>query len=97
VNFVKLFLPRTPGPDGLPGEIRSIVENIKKFAYSGNDNNIYHVQVLKKETEVELRFVDYGKALNDQLFAGAKRVVDRFEIKPHPRGGNIISLTKRLS
>jgi hypothetical protein len=43
-----------------------------------------------------MRFVDYGKPLNDQLFAGTKRMVDRFELKAHPRGGNIISLMKKL-
>jgi hypothetical protein len=97
INFVKLFLKRLPsGIDGLQGELKNLVENIRKVAYNGNDNNIYHVQVLLKETELEMRFVDYGKPLNDALFAGTKRVVDRFELKAHPRGGNIISLMKKL-
>lgn len=97
ITFVKLFLRRLPsGIDGLQGELKNLVENIRKVAYNGNENNIYHVQVLLKETELEMRFVDYGKPLNDGLFANTKRVVDRFELKAHPRGGNIISLMKKL-
>jgi anti-sigma B factor antagonist len=97
INFVRLFLRRIPsGIDGLQGELTNLVDNIRKYSYGGNENNIYHVQVLLKESELEMRFVDYGKPLNDQLFANARRLVDRFELKAHPRGGNIISLMKRL-
>jgi anti-sigma B factor antagonist len=98
ISFVKLFFKRSPsGLDGLQGELRSLVENIRRISYGGNENNIYHVQVLLKESELEMRFVDYGKPLSDQLFAETKKLVDRFELRAHPRGGNIISLMKRLS
>lgn len=96
VSFVQLLARKGTAVNGLQNEIRSIVDSIKKNAYQGNDNNIYHVQVITKESELEMRFVDYGKPMSDQLFAKTKAAVDRFEVKPHPRGGNIISLTKKL-
>lgn len=97
LSFVQLLAKKATTANGLQNEIRSIVDGIKKNAYQGNDNNIYHVQVITKEAELEMRFVDYGKPMSDQLFAKTKAAVDRFEVKPHPRGGNIISLTKKLS
>lgn len=97
LSFVQLMTKKSAAANGLSGEIRSIVDNIKRNAYQGNDNNIYHVQVISKDTELEVRFVDYGKPMSDALFAKTKTAVDRFEVKPHPRGGNIISLTKRLA
>jgi anti-sigma B factor antagonist len=96
LSFVGLLGKKAASVNGLQAELRGLVESIRKHAYQGNENNIYHVQVITKESELEMRFVDYGKPMGDQVFTKIKAAVDRFEVKPHPRGGNIISLTKKL-
>lgn len=98
--FVGLFAQRSSGKsdaaNGLQKNLRTVIDNIQQHAYGGNPNNIYHVQVITKDTDLEMRFVDYGRPMNEQTFAQARSGVDRLEIRPHPRGGNILTVAKRL-
>lgn len=101
LNFVRALAKRGALPEGsitgLQSEIRNVVDTIRRHSYGGNDNNVYHVLMVLNDSELELRFVDYGRQLNGELFSRTQRAVDRFEHKPHPRGGNIISMAKKLS
>ena len=79
--------------------VRDTVQTIHRHSYGGNDNNIYHVQVMTTDKEIELRFADYGNSLSTDgegkdLFATTRGAMDRFELRHHPKGGNFIVLSK---
>lgn len=101
LNFVRVLAMRGALPEasiaGLQNEVRNVVDTIRRHSYGGNDDNVYHVLMVLNDSELELRFVDYGHQLNGELFSRTQRAVDRFEHRPHPRGGNIISMAKKLS
>ena len=47
-----------------------------------------------------MRFTDYGTSLSSEsgrsLFATARSVMDKFELKNHPRGGNVLTFSKKV-
>lgn len=99
VDFVALFSKKAAFSEAeaqpLAREVRDLVDRIKTVAYAGNENNIYHVQVLSRDSEIELRFVDYGKPIDPASLKNLRGVVDRLDIRTHPRGGNIVTLAKK--
>ena len=50
-----------------------------------------------------MRFADYGTSLSQDrtddrgrsLFSTARDVMDKFELKNHPRGGNVLTFSKK--
>lgn len=82
--------------------IHELIDAIKKYAYGNGDGNRYNVLIIPSEGEMELQFSDYGKAINpngdqvEKIFPRAKEVFDRFDIKPHPKGGNVIVMLKKV-
>lgn len=106
LEFVKRMARRSGFQDGSLDQIdvavRDTVQTIHRYSYGGNDNNIYHVQLLAAESEIELRFADYGATLapdrtddaGKSLFSAARSVMDKFELKHHPKGGNFVVVTK---
>ncbi len=102
VEFVKHFAGRAGfKPQGVTeaqAAVKETVDTIKKHAYGGNDNNVYHVLLLAADSELEMRFADYGSTMNaskGDLFASARRNVDQLNIRNHPRGGNVVTLSKK--
>jgi len=77
--------------------VKDTVEAIRRHAYGGNENNVYHVLLLSVDSEIEMRFADYGTSLNSggEAFASVKRAADRFELRNSPRGGNVVTFSKR--
>lgn len=100
LGFIQIFArhgaAKGEAINGLQNQLRTIIESIRQHAYGGNPNNIYHVQVITKDNHLEIRFVDYGRAMSDQTFSKMRGSVDRLEIRPHPRGGNILTIAKNL-
>jgi anti-sigma regulatory factor (Ser/Thr protein kinase) len=108
VEFVKLVSMQAGFQDGqstaLLGAVKSTVDAILQHAYGGNDNNIYHVMVVTAESEIELRFADYGNTISADktgsdgrhVFDAARSVMDKFELKSHPKGGNVLTLAKKV-
>ncbi len=106
LEFVRRVARRAGFADGTLDQIneavRDTVKTIHRHSYGGNENNIYHVQLIANDTELELRFADYGAALSADrpdesgrnLFSVARSVMDRFELKHHPKGGNFVVVTK---
>ncbi len=91
------------------GEVQEVLEavgdtvqTIHRYSYGGNDNNLYHVQVVTNDSEIELRFADYGASISPDrtdgegrhLFAVARSVMDKFDLKHHPKGGNFVVVSK---
>jgi anti-sigma B factor antagonist len=88
-------------PQGI-SEVQSVVkdtvETIRRHAYGGSDGNVYHVLLVSVDSELEMRFADYGTPLSPDradLFASARRAMDRFELRHHPKGGNVITVSKK--
>jgi anti-anti-sigma factor len=78
--------------------VKDTVEAIRRHAYGGNENNVYHVLLVSVDSELEMRFADYGVSLNSDrgdVFAAARRVMDRFDLKNHPKGGNVLTVSKK--
>jgi anti-anti-sigma factor len=77
--------------------VKDTVDVIKRHSYGGNENNVYHVLMVSVDSELEIRFADYGTALNGggEMFASLKRAMDRFELRNHPRGGNVVTVSKK--
>ncbi len=77
--------------------IRETVGTIIETAYGKQEIATYQVMVVATETELNLKFSDYGKALSaESLFGETRRSMDVFDHKPHPKGGNVVTLSKKL-
>lgn len=85
------------GISELQSAVKDTVDVIKRHSYGGNENNVYHVLMVSVDSELEIRFADYGTALNGggEMFASLKRAMDRFELRNHPRGGNVVTVSKK--
>ncbi len=78
--------------------VKETVEAIRRHAYGGNDNNVYHVLLVSVDSELEMRFADYGTSLSadrGDVFGAARRLMDRFDLKNHPKGGNVLTVSKK--
>lgn len=102
LEFVRrLSLKSGFSPQGI-SEVQSVVkdtvETIRRHAYGGNEGNVYHVLLVSVDSELEMRFADYGAPLSPDradLFAAARRAMDRFELRNHPKGGNVVTVFKK--
>ena len=101
MEFVKRLCTRSGfgamGISEMQSAVKDTVEAIRRHSYGGNENNMYHVLLLAVDSEIEMRFADYGTSLNSggEAFASVKRAADRFELKNNPRGGNVVTFSKR--
>ncbi len=88
----------------VPGAVREAVATVIERAYGNNDQCTYQVLVVMAETELSIKIADYGKKIDpnstdnngQSLFSYTKSVVDVFDLKSHPKGGNILTIAKRL-
>jgi anti-anti-sigma factor len=85
------------GVSELQSAVKDTVDVIRRHSYNGNENNVYHVLMVSADSELEIRFADYGTALNGggEMFVALKRTMDRFELRNHPRGGNVVTVSKK--
>jgi len=101
LEFVRRLSARSgfsPGGIGdMQSAVKDAVEAIRRHSYGGNDNNVYHVLLVSVDSEIEMRFADYGTSLNGggEMFGSLKRVMDRFELRNNPRGGNVVLVSKK--
>jgi len=107
LQFVRVLATRAGFPEAtvgnIEGAVRETVQTIRRYAYGNQDNNIYHVMIARAGPEIELRFADSGASLSADragddgkpLFSSARAHMDRFEIRNHPRGGNVITVSKK--
>jgi anti-sigma regulatory factor (Ser/Thr protein kinase) len=78
--------------------VRDTVDAIRRLAYGGNESNVYHVLLVSVDSELEMRFADYGANVNPDrgdAFGTVRRTMDRFELKNHPKGGNVVTVSKK--
>src|SRR5262245_52680633 len=85
------------GISEMQSAVKDTVEAIRRHAYGGNENNVYHVLLTSVDSELEMRFADYGASLNSDkgdVFSSVRRTMDRFELRHHPKGGNVVTASK---
>ena len=81
------------------------IDHVVESAYGGDVTAVYHVLLLSSDSQLEIRLSDYGKPLRlgssnargQELFSLARQVMDSFDLRPHPKGGNLITMTKKAS
>jgi anti-anti-sigma factor len=86
------------GISEMQSAVKDTVEAIRRHAYGGNENNVYHVLLTSVDSELEMRFADYGASLNSDkgdVFSTVRRTMDRFELRHHPKGGNVVTVSKK--
>lgn len=86
------------GISEMQSAVRDTVDAIRRHAYGGNEHNVYHVLLTSVDSELEMRFADYGASLNSDkgdVFSSVRRTMDRFELRHHPKGGNVVTVSKR--
>ncbi len=79
--------------DGIADTCAQIIEK----AYDSEPTLTYNVMISHSSTNIKIQFADYGKFIQtaaNNIFTVAKRKMDEFEHKQHPKGGNVISMTK---
>jgi hypothetical protein len=102
LEFVKRLSTKSgfspTGISEMQSAVKDTVEAIRRHAYGGNDNNVYHVLLTSVDSELEMRFADYGASLNSDkgdVFSSVRRTMDRFELRHHPKGGNVVTVSKK--
>jgi len=102
LEFVKKLSTKSgfsaAGISEVQSAVKDTVEAIRRHAYGGNDNNVYHVLLTSVDAELEMRFADYGASLNSDkgdVFSSVRRTMDRFELRHHPKGGNVVTVSKK--
>ncbi|MBI3857705.1 MAG: anti-sigma factor antagonist [Planctomycetes bacterium] len=102
LEFVKRFSTKSgfspAGISEMQMAVKDTVEAIRRHAYGGNENNVYHVLLTSVDSELEMRFADYGASLNSDkgdVFSSVRRTMDRFELRHHPKGGNVVTVSKK--
>jgi anti-anti-sigma factor len=89
--------------------VKSCIEDVKRYSYNGDQDNMVHVLMVGAEGRLEVRLADTGKAVPPASeaaagkpdgagpFAAARQYMDQFHLTHHPRGGNVVTLVKRKS
>ena len=102
LEFVKRLSTKSGfSPSGISemqSAVKDTVELIRRHAYGGNENNVYHVLLTSVDSELEMRFADYGASMNSDkgdVFSSVRRTMDRFELRHHPKGGNVVTVSKK--
>lgn len=68
-------------------------------AYGNKQYMSYNVVITPSSTELEIQVSDYGKYIynEESCLSYTMKSMDKFEHKQHPKGGNIITMLKRVS
>lgn len=93
MTFTKLFAKRIQYDEKRVDKIvKSVLDTVKKNAYKNDENNIFHVEILLHDSQMEMKFIDSGESLDRSQFDAAKSLAYRFDLANHPRKGNIVSI-----
>lgn len=107
VTMAGLLAKRAGFNDGLmksmEASVRESAAAIIDKAYASNEQATYQVLMVASDNEVSIKFSDYGKKIDPDMKDGAGKPVfsvtresmDVFDLKAHPKGGNILTLSKR--
>ncbi len=87
------------GPDAVrsvQSSVDEVVRAILDKAYGGNRQRSFSVFLAAGTGELALTFADTGQTLDGQAsFSTTRSSMDQFAVKAHPRGGNVLTMSKR--
>jgi anti-anti-sigma factor len=87
-----------PALDALRLSVHEVVQVIQNSIYANNPDGIYHVSIDLNNGKAEIRIADHGASVDTArlplYFPNATRYMDTFECVAHPKGGNVIRMTK---
>ncbi len=100
--LVSVLATRLFGPgakvDAIKRALHDVTSGLSSLVYKNDPRSIYHVLVSTNGRGMEIKISDYGQRLDpvrvNSYFASVRRVLDEFEIRPHPKGGNLFRLFK---
>ncbi len=100
--FVSVLATRLFGPgakvDAVKRALHDVTSGLSSLVYKNDPRSIYHVLVSTNGRGMEIKVSDYGQRLDpvrvNSYFASVRRVLDEFEIRSHPKGGNVFRLFK---
>lgn len=107
VTMAGLLAKRAGFNDGLAksmeASVRESASTICDKAYGANEQATYQVLMVASDNEVSIKFSDYGKKIEPDMkdsggkavFTVTRQAMDVFDLKSHPKGGNILTLSKR--
>ncbi|MGE0434978.1 MAG: anti-sigma factor antagonist [Planctomycetota bacterium] len=73
--------------------VNEIVSHITQEAYGANPQATYSVLIAPVGNELNIKFADKGRPLNNPaLFQYSRKALRMFDLKPHPQGGNILTV-----
>lgn len=89
----------------MEASVRESASTICDKAYSSNEQATYQVLMVASDNEVSIKFSDYGKKIEPDMqdghgksvFSTTRQSMDVFDLKSHPKGGNILTLSKRAA
>ncbi|MHC5036165.1 MAG: anti-sigma factor antagonist [Planctomycetota bacterium] len=78
--------------------ITETFQSIIELAYDRNPDLSFQVLLTGEEGEITIRVADHGKVfdMDDHRFASVQKIATEFSHVPHPNGGNIVRLTKKI-
>jgi anti-anti-sigma factor len=87
----------------MEASVREAAQTIIDKAYGSNEQATYQVLMVASDNEVSIKFSDYGKRIEPEMqdghgkavFSTSRQTMDVFDLKSHPKGGNILTLSKR--
>jgi len=84
--------------DSLREAITETFRNVIDLAYERNPHLSFQVLLSGGDGEISIRVADHGKAfdLDGDRFATVRKETTEFSHVPHPNGGNILKLTKKI-
>lgn len=88
---------------GIRYAIQESVMAMVQHAYKGNQDCLYHVMVVSGPKELRLTLTGYGEKVNPNgtdasgkpLFGYTKQVMNLFDLRAHPHGGNILTIGRK--
>ncbi|MHC4601247.1 MAG: anti-sigma factor antagonist [Planctomycetota bacterium] len=101
-QFVEVLAVEKGFKEGDINDLREAItetfHNIIELAYDKNQDLSMQVLLTGVDGEITLRVADHGKVfdMDDRRFASVKKITTEFSHVPHPNGGNIVRLTKKV-
>jgi anti-sigma B factor antagonist len=80
-------------------------KGVAQLAYAGDASSAIHLLIVPEDSGFTICLSDYGKPIaagpsgapQGGNFEQVSRMMDTVQIRPNPKGGNLITLTKRLA
>jgi anti-anti-sigma factor len=92
-------------PSALAGAVSNTASNMLSSAYGQDQSRIFHMIIIPGKQQITVRLSDHGNPLqfeggavqSDSRFAEAVQLMDMVKHENGDRGGNVLTMTKRVN